>query len=261
MTYLRLLGVYLRVGVLNELEYRANFYFQVLQVAISLATGFAGLAVVFSHTRTLGGWTADELIALLGVYTLVGGVINLIIQPSMQKLMEDVRQGTLDFTLTKPEDSQLLISVSQIQVWKLVDIVMGLLVTLVALVRLGERVGIWQGLAFGIALLAGSVIIYCFWLALATCSFWFVRVDNILVIFQGMYQAGKWPVGIYPPWLRAALTFLVPVAFATTVPAEAVAGRLTLPTLGGALLLAATLFAFSRWFWRTGIRFYSGASA
>src|SRR4051794_34025538 len=133
MTYLRLLGVYLRVGVLNELEYRANFYFQVLQVAISLATGFAGLAVVFSHTKTLAGWTADELIALLGVYTLVGGVINLIIQPSMQKLMEDVRQGTLDFTLTKPEDSQLLVSISQIQVWKLVDIVMGLLVTLVAL--------------------------------------------------------------------------------------------------------------------------------
>src|SRR5438552_1407457 len=170
MSYLRLLGVYLRVGVLNELEYRANFYFQVLQVVISLVTGLAGLAVVFAHSRTLGGWSADELLALLGVYILVGGVINLIIQPSMQKLMEDVRQGTLDFTLTKPEDAQLLVSVSQIECWKLVDVATGLVVLAVALVRLGESVSLVQALAFCAALLAGSAIIYAFWLLLATCS-------------------------------------------------------------------------------------------
>ena len=63
-------------------------------------------------------------------------------------------------------------------------------------------------------LLAGGVIVYSFWLILATLSFWFVRVENILVIFQSMYEAGRWPVSLYPGWLRFALTFLVPVAFA-----------------------------------------------
>ena len=55
---------------------------------------------------------------------------------------------------------------------------------------------------FAIALAAGGAIIYSFWLILATLSFWFVRVENMLVIFQSMYQAGRWPVSIYPPWLR-----------------------------------------------------------
>jgi ABC-2 type transport system permease protein len=261
MSYLRLLAVYLRLAVLNELEYRVNFYVQVLQAAISLATGVAGLAVVFAHTTTLGGWNADELLALLGVFFLVGGLINLVIQPSMQRLMEDVRKGTLDFTLTKPEDSQILVSVSQVQVWKLVDVGMGLAVLGVALVRLGESFGLRQALGFGASLTAGAVIVYSFWLILATFSFWFVRLENILVIFQSMYQAGKWPAGIYPGWLRAALTFLVPVAFATTVPAEALAGRLTAQSLLGAVALAAVLLVGSRWFWRIGIRHYSGASA
>jgi ABC-2 type transport system permease protein len=261
MSYVRLLAVYLRLAVLNELEYRVNFYVQVLQAAISLATGVAGLAVVFAHTTTLGGWSADELLALLGVFFLVGGLINLVIQPSMQRLMEDVRKGTLDFTLTKPEDAQILVSVSQVQVWKLVDVGMGLAVLGVALVRLGESFGLRQALDFGASLLAGAVIVYSFWLILATFSFWFVRLENILVIFQSMYQAGKWPAGIYPGWLRAALTFLVPVAFATTVPAEALAGRLTAQSLLGAVALAAVLLVGSRWFWRIGIRHYSGASA
>lgn len=76
-----------------------------------------------------------------------------------------------------------------------------------------------------------------------------------------MYEAGHWPIGIYPGWLRWSLTFLVPVAFATTVPAEALAGRLTPQTLLGALALAATLLIVSRAFWRRGLQQYSGASA
>jgi ABC-2 type transport system permease protein len=66
---------------------------------------------------------------------------------------------------------------------------------------------------------------------------------NILVVFQSMYEAGRWPVSIYPQWLRWSLTVVVPVAFATTVPAQALAGRLTWQALLGAVTLAVTLRA------------------
>jgi ABC-2 type transport system permease protein len=261
MTYLRLLWTFFRIGVLNELQYRANFVVQLFQSLMGLGTGLAGLAVVFSHTDTLGGWRPDELLALLGIFFLVGGMINLVIQPSMERFMEDVRLGTLDFTLTKPEDAQLLISIRQVQIWKLFDVLMGVIVLGLALARLGEAAGPGQAIAFGVALLSGGAIVYSFWLILATCSFWFVRVENILVIFQSLYEAGRWPVGIYPSWLRWSLTFLVPVAFAVTVPAEGLVGRLTVESLLGAVALAAALLAGSRWFWRIGVRYYSGASA
>jgi ABC-2 type transport system permease protein len=45
------------------------------------------------------------------------------------------------------------------------------------------------------------------------------------------------------------------------VPAEALTGRLTLTTLLGAAALTLALLAFARWFWRVGLRHYSGASA
>jgi ABC-2 type transport system permease protein len=104
-------------------------------------------------------------------------------------------------------------------------------------------------------------IIYSFLLVLSTCVFWFVKLDNILNIFQSMYEAGRWPIGIYPPWLQATLTFLVPIGFAITVPAEALVGRLAVPTLAGAIALAIALPLLARWFWRIGVRHYSGASA
>ena len=121
--------------------------------------------------------------------------------------------------------------------------------------------GAGQAITFGLMLFTGAVIINSFWLILATLSFWFVRVENILVIFQSMYEAGRWPVSLYPGWLRFGLTFIVPVAFATTVPAEALTGRLTGNTLIDAMVVAFILLAVSRVFWRIGLRRYSGASA
>jgi ABC-2 type transport system permease protein len=253
--------LFFRVGVMGELAYRVNFLIQLLQSLLQMGTALAGLAVVFSYTDTLGGWRPDEILALVGVYILVGGVIGLVIQPSMEAFIESVREGTLDFTLTKPEDAQLLVSVHGVEIWQLIDIALGIGVLAVALARLGERVGPLQAAGFAGMLLAGGAIVYSFWLMLATLSFWFVRVENILVIFQSMYEAGRWPVSLYPGWLRFGLTFLVPVAFATTVPAEALTGRLDPQTLLGALGLAGALLIASRVFWRIGIRHYSGASA
>jgi hypothetical protein len=129
------------------------------------------------------------------------------------------------------------------------------------LVRLGANVGIGEAAAFAAALAAGGVIVYSFWLILATLAFWFVRVENMLQFFSSMYEAGRWPVGFYPRWLRFMLTFLIPVAFATTVPAQALAGRLTWQTLAGAFALAAALAILSRLFWRVGVRRYSSASS
>ena len=261
MFYLRLFATYLRIGILGELEYRANFWISLVQSALDLCVALGGLAVVFSHTDTLGGWRQEELLALVGVYFLIGGLIRTIIRPSMTKFMEDVRQGTLDFTLTKPADSQVLVSIQTVEIWRLVDVLIALPVLSIALLRLGARLGLVDTAVFAVTLVSGGLIIYSFWLMLSTCAFWFVKVENIQVIFMSMWQAGRWPVSIYPSWLRAVLTFLVPVAFATTVPASAVSGRITGATLVGTVALAAAMLVVSRWFWRVGIRFYSGASA
>ena len=145
-----------------------------------------------------------------------------------------MRDGTLDLSLVKPVDAQLLSSIQSVEIWKLTDVGLGIAVLAVALARLGGAVGVLHAAGFAAALIAGGVIVYSFWLILATSAFWLVRVENILMVFQSMYEAGRWPVSIYPGWLRFALTFIVPVAFAVTVPAQALSGSLSVQVLAGA---------------------------
>lgn len=261
MHALRLLAVHLRLGILNELQYRTNLFVQLVGSLVGLLTALLGLGVVFSKTDNLAGWSPDELLAIVGVYFLVGGMAQMVIQPSLSRFMEEIRLGTLDFTLTKPADAQLLASIKKIEVWKLIDVAIGVGLIVYALVRLGASVGVSQAATFGLLLLAGMAIVYSFLVILATCAFWFVKLENIFNIFQSMYEAGRWPIGIYPGWLRAALTFVVPIGFAVTIPASGLVGRLSPANLVLAVVLAVAMPLVARAFWRVGIRHYSGASA
>ena len=261
MRSLRLLWLSLRLGVLNALQYRVNFIIQLVRSVVGLATALAGIAVVFGQTDELGGWTREEVVAVLGVFWLVGGLVGFVTRPSMEALMEGIRLGTLDFTLVKPADSQVLVSVRQVEVWRLVDVALGAITIVIAVVGLGERVGWERAAAFAVMLTGGIAIIYSFLLILATLAFWLVKLENILVIYGTMYEAGRWPVGIYPPWLRLALTVVVPVAFAITVPVEALVGRLDATTVATTTILAIGFVVASRLFWRFGLRHYTGASA
>jgi ABC-2 type transport system permease protein len=261
MRALQLAWLYFRLGSMNELQYRANFFIQVLQSAVAVATALVVLALVYSHTDELNGWSQPELMVVMGIQILLGGVIRTSIQPNMERLMEEVRDGKLDFALTKPEDSQVLVSVRDVRIWRSVDVVAGAAV-------LGYGVsGLEQGVDGGDALLflgllaVGAVTIYCFWLIISTLAFWIVNTWNIIELFDGVYQTGRFPVSMYPAWLRIGVTFLVPIAFAITVPAEAATSRLEWPTVALALGFAIVLFTVTRWWWRFGLRHYSGASA
>jgi ABC-2 type transport system permease protein len=261
MSSVRVGWLYLKVGVLNELQYRVNFLVSLLQSAIALAVGLAVLALVYSHTEELNGWSQPELLCVLGIQILMGGIVKAYVQPNMTRLIDDVREGKLDFALTKPEDAQVLVSVREVRIWQAVDVLSGLVVLGVGVSRLTADVGAAETAAFAAALVLGTVLIYCFWLCLATAAFWVVNMEHAVELFDGVFQTGRWPVGIYPGWLRYSVTFLVPVAFAVTVPAEAITSRLDWQTLLLAAVFAVVLFVATRWFWRVGLRRYSGASA
>jgi ABC-2 type transport system permease protein len=261
MRLLSLGWTYVRLGVMNELQYRANFFVAAFQSVLSVAVGLVVLALVYSHTQSLNGWTESQLLVILGVQILLGGVVHASVQPNMERLADEVRDGKLDFALTKPADSQLIVSVRELRLWNAVELVSGAIVIGVGVARLNASVGIGHSLAFLALLLVGALLLYCFWLILATGAFWVVNMWFLSELFEGVYQTGRWPIGVYPGWLRYSMTYLVPIGFAVTVPAQALTSRLHWTTVVVALAFSAALVTFTRWFWRFGLRRYSGASA
>ncbi|HEY5664731.1 MAG TPA: ABC-2 family transporter protein [Ilumatobacter sp.] len=257
----RVILLHLRVGVMNELQYRANFVIQLLQSLVAIGTGLVVLSLIFDRTDQLDGWTHPQLLIVMGIFTLVSGVIGFAIEPNMGRVMGDIERGTFDYVLTKPVDSQLLASCREFRIWRLTDAIVGLVVLGWGLSGLDVDLGARDVAGFVVTLVAGIVLIYCLWLVLTAGAFWVVRMDQVQELFTGLYRAGQYPVTVYPVWLKLMLTYLVPLGFAITVPSESLTGRLTVSRFAITLGFVVVAFVATRWFWRRGTRRYSGASA
>jgi viologen exporter family transport system permease protein len=259
---LTVLRAFLSIGVLNLVQYRSDFAVSVLNAAIGLLTQLLALSVIFTATADLRGWGPYDLLVLIGIHFFIVGLVGVVMRPSMEALMEGIRLGTFDFLLTKPADSQLLASTQMVAPQSSTDVVVGVGVIAYGMSRLGVSLSPADIGLFLLMLVAGLVIVYSFLLLLATCAFWFVKLDNVLVIFQALFgMAGRWPVTIFPGWLRAFLTFAVPVAFAVTVPAQALTGALEVGSAVLAVVVALGFFTAARMFWLVALRRYTGASA
>jgi ABC-2 type transport system permease protein len=262
MHSLVVIRTYLKIGLLDFVQYRADFFFGLIGTLIQLVAALLGLAVVFSQTSRLNGWSSDELVILIGTQYVLSALLDLVIVPSFQQLMEHVRLGTLDFVLTKPADAQAMISVQKIAAGGIAEFFVGLLVLGIGIARYGDAIGIGDALIFLVLLVCGAAIMYCFLLMLSTLTFWFVKLDNALVIFSNTFDwAGRWPIGIYPGWMKYTLTYVLPIAFVITVPAQALTGRLSTWSVILSLLLVVAFISLSRWFFRFGLKRYTGASA
>lgn len=259
--YARLFLASLRVSLQNEMAYRADWFARFAQSIMGVLTTLGALWVVFSHTDTLAGWTLPEIAALLGVFYVVTGLVGTILAPNMSRIMRDVREGTLDYLLVKPVNAQFFASTRQIALWRLTDVALGLVVAGIATHRLAGTFGPGRAALFLLMLACGMVILYSVWLALVTTTFWFVKIMNIEEIVWQALEAGRYPIDIYPRWLRFGLSYIIPVGFVITVPARGLLGQLHWTSLVMAVILATVVFTAASAFWRTGLRRYSGASA
>ncbi|NES72237.1 MAG: ABC transporter permease, partial [Okeania sp. SIO2D1] len=105
------------------------------------------------------------------------------------------------------------------------------------------------------------ITLYSLWFILGSTSIWFVKIYNVTEVLKGLLEAGRYPMGAYPNAYRFFFTFLVPVAFLTTIPTQAILGRIGGTWIIVSFILASGLLFASIGFWRLALRYYTSASS
>jgi ABC-2 type transport system permease protein len=263
MRYLRLMKSFVTLAVENTLAYRVNFWISLLHSLLSFGTGVLAILILFSQVEAIRGWTMASTLALLGTYLMLSALRRLFIGPSLEALVGldgEIWTGTFDFTLLRPVDVQFLASIRHWQPLAILDLLLGGGVLIAAVLQLGEMLTATNVAAFILTLFAAVVILYALLLGFSALVFW---SPGFLFtwLFNALFQLARYPVGLYPGWLRMLLTWVIPVGIMTTVPAQALSGELPGAMLGGSLVVAAGLFAMATLLFRTGLRRYASASS
>ena len=262
MRFWRLIRIYVGASLSTQLAYRANFVAAILGSLANLATGLLGVLLFYSRPeiKTLGGWSLNAALMVVGFFTLTEGVISIWLRPNLTRLAEGIRTGTLDFLLLKPVDAQFQLSFRNLDVLRLPDLLLGGGLIVYGAGQLGT-VTPWNALLGACLYLSAVAMVYAIWFILNTSAFWLVNVQNIGELFQGVFSAGRYPVQALPTWIRPVLTFVVPVAFVTTIPAQALRGEVgtTLALLSP--LVALALLGLCRVIWLRALGNYTSASS
>ncbi len=257
--YFSVLKLFWTTAIAAELEYRVNFLIAALSSFGGLIGSLFGLFLFYRTGYGFPGWNWEQALIVLGLFTLLQGFSATFLVPNLNRIVRHIQQGTLDFVLLKPISSQFWLSTHTLSPWGIPDVLFGIAVIFYA----GDRLHLpISGYLFSLVPIAfGFAILYSLWFMLGSMSIWFVKIYNVTEVLRGMLEAGRFPMVAYPMGYRIFFTFVVPVAFLTTVPAEVILGRGNPLWVLGAGTLAGLLLLASNGFWRFALRFYTSASS
>ncbi len=261
MNTLKLLSAFLKVNIQMSLAYRADTVVNILLNLMWLGWELLSLSIIFSNTETIGGWDFGELIALLGVFRLVHTLMIALIWPNTEKFNQSIRDGSMDYTLLQPVNSMFLVTFSRITVWRAWDLILAAVLIVIGINMSGDITTPLNILTFILLTISGSIVIYSLWIVLIAMTFWFTKFDNNVTILQALLDAGRYPVTVYPAWLRILVTFVIPIAVATTVPLQGLRGDLTFDRALMFIGIGILSFIIASQVWRRGLKQYSGASS
>ena len=261
MHTLKVLSSLLKINVQMSLAYRADTIINILLNLMWLGWELLSLSIIFNNTTTIGGWGFPELVALLGVFRLVNTMMIALIWPNTEKFNQSIRDGSMDYTILQPVNSMFLVSFSRITVWRAWDLMLAIVLISVGIHLSGDSVTLLQILSFILLAISGVIVIYSLWIVLIALTFWFTKFDNNVTIMQALLDSGRYPVTVYPVWLRIIVTYIIPIAVATTIPLQALRGELNLSRILIFVGIGIASFLVASLVWKAGLKRYSGASS
>ncbi len=248
-------------SIASELEYRLNVIVEIISLIGNIAGTIFTLFLFYQQGSNVGGWDFYSSLIIVGIYTLLEALTISILHPNLSQIVKHIQDGTLDYVLLKPINSQLWLSLRKISPWGMPSFIAGVILIFVGLSKNNIIIGNLEIIYAITAICSSFILLYSIWFILATTSIWFVKVWNINEVLRSTLVAGRYPLTAYPPSLRTIFTFVFPIAFLTTVPAQALIGTSGHQNILLSLVFSISLFIISILFWKYALRFYTSASS
>ncbi|GAA1509901.1 ABC transporter permease [Kribbella lupini] len=251
-----LFGVLFSLSVRRAVAFRADLLFELVVTIVGAGASVAALLVVYTRTGTLGGWSPGAAIALLGTFQILSGLRTTFVEPNLQFFGEQVKSGRLDAILLQPAPSILLASLGSSAPTALIRVGLGVGIAVTGVVRADLEVTPGGVAAWLVVVAAATVTMWATRVVTASVVFWALGL-SLDVLYDAVWQFGRYPVQIYGSGLRVVLTYVVPVSMIATVPMEALRGG----ALWGVPIVAIGTSTAAWLVWRSGLRRYTSATS
>ena len=259
--YLKVYKKFLHTSFASELEYKTNILIDLITAILSLIGSIFLLSIFFQNNSSIGDWEFEEALIIQGIYTILNGITNTWFNPNLSEIVKHIREGTLDFVLLKPIDSQFFISLKKINPSGFLEIMLGICLLLFC-IKFNQINLNLSFLCLSLITMTCSIcILYSLWFFISTTTIWFVKTWNATEVLRSFLYVGRFPLNSFSFSLRIFFSVFIPIAFITTIPSEVFLGLSQSWKILLEIIVALVFLITSRKFWLFALKFYSSASS
>mgnify|MGYP001809897518 FL=1 len=259
--HFRLFGAFMRSCLQSQLEYRANFLTGIAMEGGYLLVKLMYALVVFRAGVSINGLSPDEILLFIGTFIFMTGIYAGLVMMNLFDLRGIIRDGALDLYITKPVSLQFMITLRRSDLGLLaVDMIAGLVLIVMGLVRLGTDVNLWRLFGFTGYMIGCGMVAYAIFVIPVLASFWFVG-SNIAGAIDPLWDFNSMPMGIYGRAVQNIGVYLIPIFVITNFPAMYLLDRMSPWMTAWGVVCPILLLCLTRWVFKKAIRKYNSASS
>ena len=259
--YLKVYRNFLHTSLASELEYKTNILIDLITAILSLIGSIFLLSIFFQNNGSIGGWEFEQALIIQGIYTILNGISNTWFNPNLTEIVKHIREGTLDFVLLKPIDSQFFISLKKITPSGFLEIMLGFFLLFYCIKVNQINLNLSFLILCFITIICSICILYSLWFFISTTTIWFVKTWNAIEVLRSFLYIGRFPLNSFSFSLRIFFSVFIPIAFITTIPSEVFLGLSQSWKILLEVFVAIVFLFTSRKFWLFALKFYSSASS
>lgn len=163
-----------------------------------------------------------------------------------------IRDGTFDRFLLRPADPLFQLFCIRFQKIAFSQMLAGIILFIISSIYLNLEWSIIKLIFLFVTIISGMLVYMGITLIVSSLSFWFVQVNSILTIITSInYEFMQYPMSVYPIGLQIVLTFILPFAFMSYIPAQFLLGVINMefpkfiiyasPVMGGIVFFISIL--------------------
>lgn len=258
--YWRVYKTLLKLNFATLLMYRANFYNNLIS---SIAWGLFSLfsiVLLTSNSTMVFGWSRDQLLLLNGLYGIIIGIYHVFLSANFERFSNIIHFGQLDSILTKPIDSQFLLSFWIIRFATFSRVIIAGIYTWYISNNLHLSLAFGSLAVITILMLLGLILLYSIWYIVITLTIWQTKLSNLTELMFSVTGVARYPQEMMHQLADYVFVFLLPFTLIINIPARIYLDKAESFDIILLTLLALGLFFLSRRFWKYALRFYTSAS-
>lgn len=256
--------VYKRLLILNWsvlTTYRGNFINSAISSTAWGIFSFISTLLLVTKIEAIFDWSKIEIVFLTATYAVFIGIFHMIFSANFDRLAEIIHFGELDTVLTKPLDSQFLVSLWIFSYTHVIRVVIGIGISMYLLMLAKVELTLLSIVVYVLLMIAGLIALYSLWLMVMTITIWHSRLSNLVEVMYNFSGTGRYPKEVIREVSYFAFLVMLPVTLAMNTPAKYVLGKpLNLDALV-LIVITIVLFFISRKFWQYALRFYTSANS